>query len=181
MVFGAACRSCLLGHYVRRHGELTERHASVGTLWAITIAPDIVHSYVDDVVARNLAARASSAYTHVWAQLASAASAIATSSRYYSPASIYARLDVASSVAITATLDQLERTVCCADEMLSRVVSWLVLKPARVAYVLTSPMVRPLRSPAPYELYFQGPSDQGKGSRLPPNSNRWLLDRGKSM
>ena len=123
------------------------------------------HSYVDDIVdnvARNLAARASSAYTHVWALLASAASAIATSSRYYSPASIYARLVVASSVALAATLDQLERTVCCepADEMLSRIVSWLVLKPARIAYFLTSPTVRPLRRAAPYELYFQGPSEE---------------------
>ena len=101
---------CLLGLFVRRHGELTALHASAGTLWAITTAPDIVHSYVDDVVsdvARNLTARASSTYTHVWALLASAASAIATSSRYYSPASIYSRLVVASSVALAATFDQL--------------------------------------------------------------------------
>ena len=91
---------------MRRHGELTALHASAGTLWAITTAPDIVHSYVDNVdsdVTRNLAARAFGAYTHVWALLASAASAIATCSRYYSPASIYARGRSRSDYSLLAT------------------------------------------------------------------------------
>ena len=114
MFFETARRSCLLVLFARRHGELTALHASTGALWAITTAPDIVHSCIDDVVgdvARYLAAAAFGAYTRVWALLASAASAIATCRRYYSPASIYARLVAASSVALTTTLDQLGRTL----------------------------------------------------------------------
>ena len=107
-------------------------HASIAVLWAITTAPDVVHSSVDDLVgdvARHVGNTASNAYIHVWAQLAVAFSALAACHRHYSPASIYARLVVASSAALAATLDRFELAFCCADEMLPRVVSRLVLKP----------------------------------------------------
>ena len=138
----------ILGLFVQRHGELTALHASAGMLWAITTAPDIVHSYVDDVVggvARNLAARASSTlYTHVWALLASAASAIYSNlqPRLLARQHLRAARCCLLKVPLAATLDQLGRTASCADEMLSRFVSWLVLKLARVASTSLPPPAR---------------------------------------
>ena len=49
------------------------------------------------------------------------------------------------TAALAATLDLFELAFCCADEMLSRVVCLLVMKPARMAYVLTSVTAGPLR------------------------------------
>ena len=79
------------------------------------------NSSVDDLVGDIIrhAATASNAYTHVWAQLAVASSALATCSRHYLPASMYARLVVASSSARAVTLDLIELAACYADEMFS--------------------------------------------------------------
>ena len=126
-----ARQASLLPSYARRQGKLAALQASIHVLWAVTTSPDIVHSYVDDVaddVARHVAATASNAYTHVWAQLSVASSALAARLRHYSPASIYARLVVASSTALAAALDLSKLAYCCADKMLSRVVCLLVLK-----------------------------------------------------
>ena len=109
-------------------------------------------------------------------------------------ARIYAWLVIASSAALAATLDLVELAFCCSNEMLSRVVCQLVLKPARMAYVLTyataGPLryalaVKPLPGPAPYTLNFLEPHDLEKSPKLPPKSNGgpksnwWLLDCGK--
>ena len=116
---------------------------------------------------------------HVWAQLSVASSAVAARLLRYFPASIYARLVVASSVALAATLDLFELAFCWADEMLSISHRFprLVLKPARMAFVLTSAAAGPLRfvltarllpSPVPYELYLlESPKSPPKSWRRP--------------
>ena len=82
-MFGVAHQSRRLGPYARRQGKLAALHASVGALalWAITTTPDVVHACVDDLVdnvARHVAVTASNAYTYIWAQLAVASPATAT-------------------------------------------------------------------------------------------------------
>jgi hypothetical protein len=96
-----------------------------------------------------------------------------------------------TSAALAVTLDLIELAVCYVEEMLSRVARRLVLKPARMAYIMTSvtagPLryaftVRPLTGPAPYELDFlESPKLPPQFWRQPtlPARNRWLLDSGK--
>ena len=48
--FAVARRASLLGPSARRKDKLASLHASIAVLWAITTAPDVVHSSVDDLV-----------------------------------------------------------------------------------------------------------------------------------
>ena len=133
-------------------------------------------------VARHVAATASNAYTHVWAQLSIACSALAALSQLAAattrqPASTRGSSLLPPPPSLLPSTCPSSRFAQCADEMLSRVVCLLVMKPARMAYILTSATgtAGPLRyvlavrqppSPAPYTSFTSWKA------RSPPKSWR---------
>ena len=149
----------------------------------ITTPPNIIRSSVADLignVARHVAGDAATVCTPPTPASTRGSSLLPPPSpppcrHHYSPASIYARLVIASSAALAVTLDLIELVACQADEMLSRAIRRMVLKPARMAYIMTSVTagqlryafaVRPLPGPAPYELDFL------ESPKMPPTSWR---------